>query len=251
VRDRAECGDEIGRGRVRWPRPPPPPPRATEWTYQGICSVANCPLNSSVALVTGAASGIGQAIALGFIREGCRRIILVDLNSEGLQETKQLALEIGSDAEVLICPCDISDEAAVNKVMETGMAKFKRLDYAVNCAGFPGGFAKTAEYVLKDFDRVQEVNVRGTWLCMKSQIQQMKKQAPLNPAKYSPLSSGQLTFSPKIPGQKGSIVNIASTAGLVGIKNLSGVHFPECKWGLTIVCSVETCDLGIHESGGD
>lgn len=68
--------------------------------------------------------------------------------------------------------------------METGMAKFGRLDYAVNCAGFPGGFAKTAEYVIEDFDRVQQVNVRGTWLCMKAQIQQMMKQTPLKPHKY-------------------------------------------------------------------
>ena len=154
------------------------------WTCQGTRSYFTLFLNVSVALDTGAASGIGQAIALAFIRESCRRIILIDLNSEGLQETKQLALEISSEVKVLICPCDISDEAAVNKVMETGMAKFGRLDYAVNCAGFPGGFAKTAEYVIEDFDRVQQVNVRGTWLCMKAQIQQMTKQTPLKPHKY-------------------------------------------------------------------
>src|SRR5579859_3095366 len=140
----------------------------------------------SVTLVTGAASGIGQAIALGFIREGCRRIILVDLNADGLRETEQLILKISPDTDVLISPCDISDDAAVEKVMKTAIAKFGRLDYAVNCAGFPGGFNKTADYLTDEFDRVQAVNVRGTWLFMRAQIQQMMKQSPLNPQKYFP-----------------------------------------------------------------
>ena len=72
--------------------------------------------------------------------------------------------------------------------MAETMAKFKRLDYAVNCAGFPGGFNRTAEYGMRDFDRVQQVNVRGTWLCMRAQIQQMMKQSPLQPPKYAPAS---------------------------------------------------------------
>jgi len=145
----------------------------------------------SVTLVTGAASGIGQAIALGFIREGCRRIILVDLNADGLRETEQLILKISPDTDVLISPCDISDDAAVEKVMKTAIAKFGRLDYAVNCAGFPGGFNKTADYLTDEFDRVQAVNVRGTWLFMRAQIQQMMKQSPLNPQKYFPPLRGR------------------------------------------------------------
>lgn len=74
--------------------------------------------------------------------------------------------------------------------MQTACAKFGRLDYAVNCAGFPGGFNRTENYLTKDFDRVQAVNVRGTWLCMRAQIQQMMKQSPLNPPKYLLLFGG-------------------------------------------------------------
>jgi NAD(P)-dependent dehydrogenase (short-subunit alcohol dehydrogenase family) len=117
-------------------------------------------------LVTGGASGIGQAIALTFIREGCRRIVLLDLNETGLEETKRQGLKISSDAQIVLVKCDISDEESVDNGMTMTIEAFGRLDYAVNCAGFPGGFSTTAEYSLKDFDRVQQVNVRGTWLCI-------------------------------------------------------------------------------------
>jgi NAD(P)-dependent dehydrogenase (short-subunit alcohol dehydrogenase family) len=137
-----------------------------------------------VALVTGAASGIGQAIALGFIRDGCRKIVLVDMNETGLQETKQEALKIAKDTQVLTEKCDISDEASVEKVMQSAISEFERLDYAVNCAGFPGAFNITENYTTSDFDRVQQVNVRGTWLCMRAQIRQMKSQTPLESKKF-------------------------------------------------------------------
>ena len=79
--------------------------------------------------------------------------------------------------------CDISDEDDVNKVMDSALKSFGRVDYAVNCAGFPGGFARTMEYTIADFDRVQAVNVRGTWLCMRAQLRQMINQSPLESKK--------------------------------------------------------------------
>jgi len=129
-----------------------------------------------VAFVTGGANGIGQAIALGFIREGCRRIVIADVNEAGLEETKSEGLKISRDAKIIPIKCDISNEDAVNNAVETAVNAFGKLDYAVNCAGFPGEFALTTEYNIKDFDRVQEVNVRGTWLCMRTQIKQMMTQ---------------------------------------------------------------------------
>jgi NAD(P)-dependent dehydrogenase (short-subunit alcohol dehydrogenase family) len=151
---------------------------------QGFVHIWGNANSDRVALVTGAASGIGQAIALGFIRDGCRKIVLVDMNESGLQETKQEALKIAKDTQVLIEKCDISDEASVEKVMKSAISEFERLDYAVNCAGFPGAFNITENYTTSDFDRVQQVNVRGTWLCMRAQIRQMKSQTPLESKKF-------------------------------------------------------------------
>lgn len=140
----------------------------------------------SVALVTGGASGIGQAIALAFIREGCRRIVLVDLNEAGLQETKTEGLKINGETQIVMVPGDISDEAVVTKVMETTVRRFGRLDYAVNCAGYPGQFGGTVDCGTEEFDKTQRINVRGTWLFVRAQLQQMTKQSPLESRKYIP-----------------------------------------------------------------
>jgi NAD(P)-dependent dehydrogenase (short-subunit alcohol dehydrogenase family) len=120
---------------------------------------------------------------LCFLREGCRRLVLLDLNEAGLHETKVEGLKVNNAAEIAVLACDVSDEAAVNSAIDLAVTTFGRIDYAVNCAGLPGGFATTTECTTNDFDQVQKVNVRGTWLCMKGQLQQMKSQSPLESKK--------------------------------------------------------------------
>lgn len=140
-------------------------------------------LTVSVALITGAASGIGQAIALTFIRDGCRRIVLVDLNEAGLQETRSEGSKINEETQIVTIQGDISDEATVAKVMQTTVERFARLDYAVNCAGYPTKFAWTADASTEEFDKTLRINVRGTWLFVRAQLQQMIKQSPLESSK--------------------------------------------------------------------
>ena len=105
--------------------------------------------------------------------------MLVDLNKNGLQETKREGLKINGHADIFIADCDISDDVSADSVMQVTVGKFGRLDYAVNCAGYPGHFGHTAEWGTEEFDKVLRINVRGTWLFMRAQLQQMRKQTPL------------------------------------------------------------------------
>lgn len=112
------------------------------------------PLFPGVALVTGAASGtpssipnhslqtntttpkgIGQATAVSFAREGCRRLVLADLNEIGLAETQKFILAESPDAEVLVRRTDVSSEGDVGELLEEARGRFGRVDYCANCAG--------------------------------------------------------------------------------------------------------------------
>jgi NAD(P)-dependent dehydrogenase (short-subunit alcohol dehydrogenase family) len=118
--------------------------------------------------------------------------VVVDLNKNGLQETKREGLKINSDVDIFIADCDISDDESADSVMQVTVGKFGRLDYAVNCAGYPGHYGHTSEWGTEEFDKVLRINVRGTWLFMRAQLQQMRKQTPLEAKRFS-LNSLQLT----------------------------------------------------------
>ncbi|KAK1762689.1 short chain dehydrogenase [Phialemonium atrogriseum] len=156
-----------------------------------------------VALLTGAASGIGRGVALAFAKDGCRKIAICDFNVAGLEETKALIAEISPEADVLVVGVDLRDEQAVEKMMATAVAEFQRIDYAVNVAGVEGDNLGSAESTSKAFDHVNSVNYRGCWLSSRSEIIQMRKQEPLA------THDGRL-------GNRGSVVNIASQLALVG-----------------------------------
>ena len=126
-----------------------------------------------VAFVTGAASGIGRATAVAFATEGAS-VAIVDLTDEALQQTAAAIKDAGG--EVLVIACDVSVpeqvEAAVTRTVET----FGRLDLAFNNAGVENKAAPLAEIELKEWDRILDINLRGTFLCMKHEITQMLKQ---------------------------------------------------------------------------
>jgi NAD(P)-dependent dehydrogenase (short-subunit alcohol dehydrogenase family) len=103
-----------------------------------------------VALITGAASGmsssehrylmlttlgIGQATAITFAKEGCKKIVLADRNEEGLQETQSFVTEESADCEVLIVQTDVSSAESVQNMVDEAVKTFGRVDYACNAAG--------------------------------------------------------------------------------------------------------------------
>lgn len=145
---------------------------------------------NKVAIVTGAAGGIGLAAARMFAEAGAS-IVMVDLNDSIAERAKELETE-GYNA--IGIKCDVSDEAQVKAAIEKAVAVYGRLDIAYNNVGIHAAVREDlADTEGWDFDHVISVNLRGIWNCMKYELIEMKK------------------FG------KGAIVNCSSQGGLVGI----------------------------------
>ena len=130
-------------------------------------------LAGRTALVTGAASGIGRASALGFAAAGAR-VALVDIDTEGLETTAAAILATGQDAEVITA--DVTDLDAMARAVEQTVARFGSLDAAHNNAGVAGPYVHIDEYPPEEFLRVLQVDLVGVWHCMRAEITQMRKQ---------------------------------------------------------------------------
>ena len=126
-----------------------------------------------VALVTGAASGIGRATAVAFAAEGAR-VAILDRTEEALRQTADAIRELGG--EVLIISGDVSVPEQVESAITRTVTTFGRLDIAFNNAGVENKAAPLAEITLEEWDRILDINLRGTFLCMKYEIGQMLKQ---------------------------------------------------------------------------
>ncbi|AFZ69661.1 dehydrogenase of unknown specificity, short-chain alcohol dehydrogenase like protein (plasmid) [Deinococcus peraridilitoris DSM 19664] len=143
-------------------------------------------LQGRVVLVTGAASGIGQAIALQMAGAGAR-VVIADV--QDAQVTMNLLEAAGH--EVRWVPCDVADARQVQQLVEVAMTAFGQLDVLVNNAGISGGARLLHELDEDTWDQVINVNLRGPFLC----------------AKYA---------LPHLMRSRGVILNIASTYGLIG-----------------------------------
>lgn len=151
-------------------------------------------LAGKVALVTGGASGIGRAAALAMAREGAR-VVVADVAEAGGSETVQRIVAAGGQA--LFQRADVADAADVATLVRRAVETYGRLDCAFNNAGIEGAIAAPHEYPDDAFDRVIAVNLKGVWLCLKAEVQQMLAQGG------------------------GAIVNTASAAGLVGAPTIA------------------------------
>jgi 3-oxoacyl-[acyl-carrier protein] reductase len=145
-------------------------------------------LKNRAAIITGGAKGIGKAIALTLVREGAK-VALVDIDQEGLEALKHEIEKNGGEG--LALPCDISKSRDVSEMVNQAFRRFGRIDILINNAGIirRGTIETMTE---EDWDRVIEVNLKGTFNCCRAVVAIMKQQG------------------------YGKIVNISSIAGKMG-----------------------------------
>ncbi|MGI8747771.1 MAG: SDR family NAD(P)-dependent oxidoreductase, partial [Deinococcus sp.] len=146
-------------------------------------------LSGMSTIVTGAAGGIGRAIALTAAAAGAR-VVVADVQREGGEATAEAARDAGGEA--VFVPCDVSDPSQVNDLVGEAIRRFGRLDVLVNNAGIAGGAQPAHEVDIEAWDRVMAVNLRGPFLCARAALPHL-------------LAAGG-----------GAIVNVASTYGLIG-----------------------------------
>jgi len=102
-----------------------------------------------------------------------RRLALADVQADLL---KKIAADLGEGHEVLTLVVDVTDEADVQKMVDDTIAKFGRLDYAVNCAGIAGQSDSMSAFSLEMYEKVIAVNQRGVFLSMRAQLAALAKQ---------------------------------------------------------------------------
>ena len=177
-------------------------------------------LEGRVALVTGAAAGIGRASALAFAAAGAR-VMVSDVVVDGGAETVGQIQANGGEATFV--RADVSQTADVEALVRQTVETYGRLDCAHNNAGIEGELAATADCAEANWDRTIAINLKGVWLCMKYEIPHMLEQGG------------------------GAIVNTSSVAGLVGFPNLPAyVATKHGVAGLTRTAALEYAEQGIR-----
>ena len=177
------------------------------------------PLLKQAALVTGASRGIGRGVALALARAGAD----VAIAARTMPDLQALAREIEAlGRRAIIIPADMRDDRSVEGMVQGALDAFGRLDILVNNAGL-GHFGPVDEMSIEQFDEMMGVNLRGPFLCTRAAVPAMKRQG------------------------SGTILNIASVAGLVANPNLSGYN--ATKFGLmgfSEACMLELRHFGIR-----
>lgn len=170
-----------------------------------------------VALVTGGSSGLGEATALKFAREGARVVIAARRVEQGEGVVQKI---VAAGGEAHFVQADISRAADAEAMVREAVRKFGRLDCAVNNAGISGPrYTPIADVTEEQWDQVMNVNLKGVWLCMKHEIPAM------------------------LAGGRGAIVNIAS---IYGLKPADAGHaaYGASKHAVVGLTTAAACDYG-------
>lgn len=167
-----------------------------------------------VAIVTGAASGIGRATAYRLATEGAR-LVLADRDARGLE---QVAADLPQQEPPLVCVLDINDEQAVRQCVESTLARFGQIDVLCNNAGIDGTLALATDQDAGEWQRVLSVNLMGAVYFTKYVSRSMRD------------------------AQRGAIVNTASVAGIRS--GAGGNAYSASKAALINFTMTSACDLG-------
>ena len=180
----------------------------------------NGSFNDKVALVTGAASGMGLATARAFAEAGAA-VALADIHEDAARIAAKELVSAGHRA--IAVRCNVADEAEAAAMVDQAVSAFGRLDAAFNNAGVQSPAVETADASGDEFDRVTAINLRGVWNCMKYELRQMRGQA------------------------SGAIVNCSSIGGLIGLPGRATYHGSKHGViGLTKSAALEYAARGIR-----
>ena len=175
---------------------------------------------NQVALVTGAGSGMGLETARAFAEAGAA-VALADIQENAVRLAAQELVSAGHRA--IAAHCNVADETEVAAMVELTVSTFGRLDAAFNNAGVQSPAVETADAGGEEFDRVNAINLRGVWNCMKYELRQMREQG------------------------SGAIVNCSSIGGLIGIAGRAAYHASKHGViGLTRSAALEYASRGIR-----
>ena len=199
-------------------------------------------LIGKVALVTGGSSGIGRACALAFTKEGAK-VIVADIGNEEGAETVALIEKAGGQA--IFVKTDVSRAMEVETMVSKAVKAFGRLDCALNNAGILGERNFAADYTEEGWNKVININLTGTWLCMKYEIRQMLKQ-----------NSGAIVNTASVLGLVGSNgpspAYAASKHGVVGLTKSAALSYAQSGIRINAVCpGFITTPLVDSLTGGD
>ena len=178
-------------------------------------------LDGKVAIITGGTSGIGRDTAVLFAKEGAKVVVAGRREVEG-KET--VALVQAAGGEGIFVQTDVAKSADVQALVQKTVAKYGRLDIGFNNAGVEGAWIPITEQSEEDWDQTIAINLKGVWLCLKYEMQQMLKQ-----------------------GGGGAIVNMSSVAGWIG--SAGAATYCASKHGvigLTKSAALETAAKGIR-----
>ncbi len=177
-------------------------------------------MNTPVVLITGALTGIGRATALAFAKDGAR-IVIAGRRDEAGQKLVAELREIGAEAEYW--RADVRHEDDVRSLIDKTVARFGRLDVAVNAAGTEGKTGPVTEQTVESYAATFDTNVLGTLLSMKHELRVMLRQG------------------------SGSIVNVSSAYGRVGAPRASVyVGSKHAVEGMTKSAALEVAETGVR-----